>query len=84
MLKRRNIRERGKLQLSKYFQEFKEGERVAVVRNLSFPAAFHKRLQGCSGNVIGRRGRACVVEIKIGTQMKKYIIPIVHLKKLKA
>jgi large subunit ribosomal protein L21e len=83
MLKRKRLRERGKLQLSRYFQELKEGDKVAIVRNLSFSASFPKRLQGCSGIIVGKRGRAYIVEVKCGGLRKKYIIEAIHLKKLK-
>ena len=83
MIKRKNVREQGKLKLSKYFQEFKEGDRIAVVREHSLNPGFPKRIQGLSGVVIGHRGRACIIQIKEGRATKTHIMEPVHLKKLK-
>ena len=83
MLKRKSVRERGKLRLSEYFQKFKEGERVAVRRELSTQHKFPKRMQGRSGVVDGKRGNSYIVKIKDLNKEKIYIIHPVHLKKLK-
>jgi len=79
MIKRKRIREKGKLMLSRRFQNLSEGDRVAVVRNLGFPAAFPRRIQGSTGIIVGRRGKAFVV--KIGNKL--FLIQPLHLKKLK-
>lgn len=83
MLKRKSKREHGKVKLSKYFQEFKKGERVAVKRELSVQPKFPKQIQGRSGVVSGRRGNSYLVKIKDINKEKLYIIHPVHLKKLK-
>ena len=83
MLKRKSVRERGKIRLSEYFQKFKEGERVAVRRELSTQPKFPKRMQGRSGVVDGKRGNSYIVKIKDLNKEKTYIIHPVHLKKLK-
>lgn len=83
MIKRKNIRERGKVRLSKYFQKFKEGERVAVKRELALQPKFPKKLQGRSGVVSGKRGSSYVVKMNDLNKEKTYIIHPVHLRKLK-
>ena len=83
MLKKKKIRTRGKLSLSRYFQEFKEGERVAVVREHSEMPKFPKRIQGLVGKIEGKRGKAYLVKVKQGNAEKTHIIKPVHLKKLK-
>lgn len=83
MLKRKNIRQRGKLSLSNYFQEFVKGDRVAIVREHSENPKFPKRIQGISGVIAGQRGSAYIVRIKEGNKEKIHIIKPVHLKKLK-
>ena len=83
MLKGKRIREKGKLSLSKYFQEFTEGDRVAIVREHSEEPKFPKRIQGISGVIAGQRGKAYLVKIKEGNKEKTHIIKPVHLKKLK-
>ena len=83
MLTRKRIRERGKLSLSKYFQELEKGDKVAVVREQSQDPRFPKRIQGLSGIVMGKRGKAVIIKIKEGNKEKTHIIKPVHLKKLK-
>ena len=46
MVKRKKVRTRGKLKLSRYFQEFEQGENVAVVKEPAVQSSFPKRLQG--------------------------------------
>jgi len=83
MIEHKRIRERGKVCLSKLFQELKEGDKVAVIRNLSFPASFPERLQGLTGIITEKRGRSYVVRIMTGNKEKQFIIQKIHLKKLK-
>lgn len=84
MLKRKSIRSRGKVSLSEWFKELKEGERVAVLREHSFQPRFPKRLQGKTGVIIGKRGKSYLVRVKEGNMEKTHIIKAVHLKKLKS
>ena len=83
MIKRKSKREKGKIKLSSYFQEFKEGERVAVKRELSVQPKFPKQIQGRSGVVNGKRGNYYIVKISDLNKRKTYVIHPVHLKKLK-
>ena len=82
MIKRKTLRTRGKIKLSKYFQEFEEGDRVAVVRELAVQPKFPKQIQGRSGVVRGKRGGSYIVKIKDLNKDKTYIIHPVHLRKL--
>lgn len=83
MVKRKTIRTRGKIQLSRYFQEIKEGDCVSVVKEPSIDSNFSKRLQGRTGLVSGKRGKSCVVKIKDYNKEKTYLIAPIHLKKIK-
>jgi ribosomal protein L21E len=83
MVKRKSPRTRGKISLSKYFQRFKEGDSVSIVREKSLEADFPKRIQGTTGKIKGRRGRSYVVELKDKNKLKEFIIQPIHLKKLK-
>lgn len=84
MLKRKSPREKGKISFSQYFKKLKEGDRVAVVRELSVPLGYSKRLQGRTGKVIGKQGSAYHVEIKDLNKAKRYFIKPIHLKKIGA
>jgi len=82
-MRRKKIRTRGKIPLSKYFQEFKEGNVVSVVKERSLATSFPERLQGRTGIVEGKRGKAFVVKIKDQEKEKRFIIGAIHLKKIK-
>ena len=82
MLKRKSQREKGKISLSRYFQVFKPGDSVAVVRELSMPIGYSKRVQGRTGKVIGKRGNAYHVKIYDLDKKKDYFIKPIHLKKI--
>ena len=83
MLKKKSMREHGKIRLSNYFQKFHNGDRVAVVRELSKQPKFPKTLQGRSGVVDGMRGSSYIVKIKDISKEKMYLIHPVHLRKLR-
>lgn len=74
-------REKGKISFSKYFQEFKPNEPVAVVRELSIPFSY-KRILGRTGKIIEKRGSAYYVEIKELGKAKKYLIKPIHLTRI--
>ena len=82
MAKRKKVRTRGKLQLSKYFQELKVGERVAVIRERAVASSFPVRLQGRTGVVEEKRGKTYIVKIKDTNKDKKFLIEPIHLKKI--
>ena len=83
MLKRKPRRDKGKIKLSRYFQDFKKGERVAVIRELALTPKFPKKLQGRSGKIVSKKGKSYIVKINDLNKEKSYIIHPVHLKKLK-
>ena len=83
MVDKKNPRMKGKLQLSKYFQDLKKGDNVAVYIEKSLKFNFPKRLQGRTGVVEGKRGRSYIVKIKDQTKPKEFLIAPIHLKKIK-
>lgn len=83
MVKKKPLRTRGKLKLSRYFQEFEDGESVAVVKEPAVSANFKDGLQGRTGIIQGKRGRAYIVKIKDMAKEKKFLIEPIHLKKIK-
>lgn len=80
---RKKIRTRGKLQLSRYFQELKEGDSVAVVKEPAVQSYFPSRLQGRTGKIESKRGKSYVVLIKDQNKEKRFIVEPIHLKKIK-
>ena len=83
MANKKKIRTRGKIQLSKYFQELEQGDKVAVVREPAIQSSFPKRLQGRTGVVETRQGKSFIVKIKDQNKEKTHIIEPIHLKKIK-
>jgi len=83
MVRNKSVRTRGKLQLSKYFQDLKKGDRVSVVREWAMSSSFPGRLQGRTGEVEEKRGKSYIIKIKDVEKEKKFIIDAIHLKKIK-
>ena len=82
-MKRKSIRTRGKLQLSKYFQKLEKGDSIAVVREPAVQSSFPKRIQGRTGLVEGKKGKTYLVKIKDQNKEKRFLIEPIHLKKIK-
>ncbi|MEK6929028.1 MAG: 50S ribosomal protein L21e [Nanoarchaeota archaeon] len=78
----KNARNKGKFKLTDFFQKFKEGDVIAVVREPSFTFSYSKRLQGRTGKVLEKRGSAYYVEIKDLNKPKRYLIRPIHLKRI--
>ena len=83
MRKRKILRERGKIKLSRYFQKFNEGDKVTVIMELAKEPKFPKQIQGRTGIISGIRGNSYLVKMKDLNKEKTYIIHPVHLKKIK-
>lgn len=83
MSKKKPVRTRGKLPLSKYFQELKKGDKVSLVKNASVDSNFPDRIQGTTGVVEGKRGNSYIVNIKDNNKLKKHIVKPIHLRKIK-
>lgn len=84
MIKRKRTKDKGKVSLTRYFQEFKIGDSVAVVRDLSHIFGYSTRVQGKTGKVISKKGKAYNVEIYDMNKLKKYFIRAIHLKKIQS
>lgn len=83
MVRRKGVRTRGKLQLSRYFQKFENGDRVSFVRERSLTTNVPARLQGRTGVVEGKRGTSYIVKMKDQTKEKEFLVAPIHLKKIK-
>ncbi len=83
MVKRKPVRTRGKLKLSTYFQEFEKGNSVAVVVEPAVQSSFPKTLQGRTGVVEEKKGKAYFVKIKDQNKEKTFLIEAIHLKLIK-
>lgn len=83
MVKGRRTRAKGKISLSKWFRKFKDGERVAIIRNLGVRAGFPKRIGGKTGKIAGSKGRFKLVKLQEGNKIKTFIIHSIHLRALR-
>lgn len=67
--------------ITKFLQEFKEGQRVIINPEPSSHSGMpHHRFKGKIGKVIERRGKSYIVEIIDGNKVKKVISKPEHLK----
>lgn len=82
MLRHKTPREKGKFSFTHYFQTFKVGDSVAVVRNLTVPFSYTHRIQGRTGKILEKRGSAYYVEVKELNKPKRYLLKPIHLKKI--
>jgi len=83
MIKRKQLKTHGKINLSNYFQEFKEGDKVTVIREHALRPKFPKQIQGRTGIVQSKRGTYYIIKMNDLNKEKTYIIHPVHLRKLK-
>lgn len=82
MIKRKSIREKGKVRTSDLFREVKIGDKVALVRNLSFTMDFPKRFHGKTGVIREKRGLSYIVDFYDGKMPKSVVVKRINLKKL--
>ena len=83
MVKRKSIRTRGKIPLSKYFQELEKGDFVSITKERAIKSNFPERFQGRTGIVEAKRGQAYLVNIKDKDKEQRFLVEPIHLKKIK-
>jgi len=72
-----------KITVNKILQNIPAGERVQINIDPSVHSAMpHPRYHGLSGTVIGKRGKAYEVKVKLGNQQNMLVVNSVHLKSL--
>ena len=81
-LLKKGVRERGAVpKASVAFYPYKVGDRVAIIIDPSFHDGMpHRRYHGRTGVIVGTRGRAYIVEVKVGNKVKHIITYAVHLR----
>lgn len=74
-------REKGKLSISRYFQKFKDGDRVVLKIDPSVKkGVFHPRFHGKDGVIKGKKGRCYEVLIKDFKKQKTILVHPVHIR----
>jgi len=81
-LLRKHIRERGAVPpLSLLMYEYKPGDKVYIIINPSIMKGMpHRRYHGKVGTVVGKRGKAYIVQVRVGSKIKTLFIRPEHLK----
>lgn len=79
---KKDIREKGSVPpLSLLMIEYKPGDRVVIDINPSVHKGMpHRRYQGRTGVVVGKRGKAYIIELQEGSVKKTIIARPEHLK----
>ena len=73
---------KGKISLKRYFQEFKDGDKVFLVAEPAVQKGIYfRRFHGKSGNVVGKQGSNYYIQIKDGNKTKKVLTHPIHIKK---
>ena len=75
-LLRKHVRQKGAVpRISVILREYRVGERVAIKIDPSFHYAMpHRRFHGLTGVIVGRRGRAYEVRVKLGRKEKTLFV----------
>ncbi len=81
-LLRKRVRERGAVPpLSLILHEYKPGDKVHIKINPSVHSGMpHRRYHGKTGTVVGKRGKAYLVEVYLGDKKKLLIVRPEHLR----
>ncbi|MBI1936422.1 50S ribosomal protein L21e [Candidatus Woesearchaeota archaeon] len=80
---RKEVRSRGKVSITRYFQSFNSGDRVYLgLESSVHKGMYHPRFIGKSGTVKGMRGKCYEVAINDLGKEKVLIIHPVHLRKI--
>ncbi|HEY5605289.1 MAG TPA: 50S ribosomal protein L21e [Thermoplasmata archaeon] len=79
---RRSPRERGLSPITRSFQSFEVGERVTILIDSSVQKGWpHNRFHGMTGTVVGKRGRAFLVDVRFGHRTKQAPVLPEHLRR---
>ena len=80
---KKSFKEKGKIPLSIYFQELKEGDKVALVANSGVSKGMYfPRFHGRVAKVVGKKGFCYQVSIIDGKKEKLFNVHPIHLKKI--
>ena len=81
-LLRKHIRERGAVPpLSLLMYEYKPGDKVYIIINPSVMKGMpHRRYHGKVGTVVGKRGKAYIVQVRVGSKVKTLFVRPEHLR----
>ncbi|MEK6852272.1 MAG: 50S ribosomal protein L21e [Nanoarchaeota archaeon] len=79
--RKKRVKDKG-IRLSKLFQHFELGEKVALKTEKAAKRNFPTRYSGKIGVVIGKKGSSYIVKVKDGRAFKEFAVKPLSLKKL--
>ena len=80
---KKNYRNRGKIRLRAYLQEFKDGDQVVLKAEPAHQGGLYaSRFHGNTGKIVGKQGECYYVRINDGNMAKNLLVHPVHLKAL--
>ncbi len=81
---KKDMRQRGKISISRYFDVFKPGDRVCLNAETAIQGGlYHERYHGRMGTVKAKRGFCYEVAVPDGGTTKTMCLHPAHLKRLK-
>lgn len=79
---RKRPREKGLPPVTRVLQTFEEGEKASIIIDPGVHKGQpHRRFYGLTGTVVGKQGRAYLIEVKTGNKKKTLIVGPEHLRK---
>lgn len=79
----KDIRKKGKISLTRFFQEFKTGENVLLdIEPAVHKGMYHPRFHSKVGVITSKAGKCYNVAIKDGDKKKILIVHPVHLRRM--
>lgn len=76
-------RDRGKISITRFLQKFEVGDKVRILQEPAVHKGMpHPRYKNKVGTIIGKQGRAYIIEIKEGGKIKKLLSVPIHLAKV--
>jgi len=79
----KNFREKGKISIARFIQEFKDGDMVCLKAEPGVQKGmYYPRFHGKAAVVTGKRGKCYEVKIKDNNQEKTLIVHPIHLRRL--
>jgi large subunit ribosomal protein L21e len=80
----KRARDRGLSPITRIFQTFEIGEKANINLDPSVQKGVpHVRFHGHTGTVVGQRGDAYLIDVRMGDKMKQVIVRPEHLRKAK-
>ena len=78
----KNIKERGKIGITRFFRKFIEGDRVCLNAEPAYQKGmYNPRFHGKIGTVVGKKGKCYEIKFKDIKKEKKVVVHPVHLKR---